>query len=183
MYELLGYVPLGTYCYVCGGDPIREYNNKSVCKECFDVLEMASKETYVYNRCRYFSVGKNTWIPESYLSNPPSDKPLYSYHHDEFHFATKYPEKMLKLAFSKCYYYNHNHWCNEKSLCLQCDTIKYFTYDEVCKECSILAILYYFELEPEHFFYLKQIYLLDIAKYIILHYFDLKLRCAYLPAS
>jgi hypothetical protein len=173
-FELLGYVPIGTYCYICGYTATHDYNNQRVCEDCFNTLEKASKETYVFNSSRYFGVGDNEWFAEEFLTPQYNNSIYCSYRREKINFNTKYPERMLQIAFSQCYNKEPIVTCIGKR-CFNCE-VMLETYQEVCEKCIIPAILYYFELEPWHYFYLKEIYPYDIVRYIILYYLEIKLR-------
>lgn len=169
-FEILGTVPIGTYCYVCGFDANCKFNNFNLCNNCYDELVNADKNSYVFNRKRYYSAGKNQWCTENFLK-PHYDESIYMFYNQiNFNFYTKYPNEMLKFAFLYCF---NNQAMKSNIPCINCCK----GTNEVCKECLILAILYFFELEPLYYFYLKLIYTNDIASYIMLHYFELKLKC------
>lgn len=104
-FELLGIVPMGTYCYICGAISSCEYNNQKVCKGCYDSL--THNNSYVFNNVRYYCTGKNEqnyeeWASEKLLT---SDCKHYNfiYSLQSVVFNTFNPRKMLLLTYANCY--------------------------------------------------------------------------------
>jgi hypothetical protein len=170
-FELLGIVPIGTFCYICGDGANHEFNNHKVCDFCFNTLKAANKESHVYDTIRYYSAGNNEWYPEHFLTHKYTYPYYSSYYLKTINFKTKCPEKMLQFAFN----------CTNKTQSLENNLIKCFnctnpTYTEICDKCENSAIIYFFELYIHHYLCLKEMFSLAIAKHTILHYLEIKLN-------
>lgn len=172
---VLGVVPLGTFCYICGEDAIQNYNSFKVCEWCLNKLGDAVTDmtSYTFGTNRIVYCGYNQWTPLV-----PIGSGDYVLKREEGKFIPSDPEEIIKVSLLGKLYRDES---NIK--CFNCNNMSwdYFKHEDhiACEECVTTA-LSYFDLTPDLYLFLKIIFGDDIAKYTVLLYFKVKLRnCSY----
>lgn len=174
--ELMGVVPIGTFCYICENKATHDCNNHRVCISCFNKLNKATqdKRSQMYKNDQLFYYDGGIW-----LSKKHSGRLDLSY---TFRYSSLNSEEMLKITFL-----GQNERIGEVS-CVSCNeeldwpcggnrNSCCFEDSYACIGCSKRARLY-FDLKPITYIFLKQIFTEEsnLAKYVVLYYFKIKLR-------
>ena len=169
--EVIGAVPLGSFCHMCGEDATHEYNLCKICQYCFDELINAASDTttYTFGSNKIFYCGNGKWVPRV-----PVGRGDYILIRKESKFVSADPEELLTAALFPSI-------CQRSSNC-KCFNCKdgyfsdsFYKNNKICETCRNEA-LNYFDIDLTFYLFLKVIFLEDIAKYLVLLYFKIKLR-------
>lgn len=162
--EIMGYVPMGTFCYICGDN----INKENLCLECFELIENSKKKRsrQMFEGQPYIECGYH-WLSETGRHYPAN---FFSYN-----YVTQDPESMIKIAYLSIIIDVQDANCVNCSRKIDKDI---YCYADIyaCKNCASRAISY-FDLMPITYMLLKEIFenIKDIARHAVLYHHKIKL--------
>jgi hypothetical protein len=160
-------------CYLCSNESKYKYNDYELCHPCFDHVQQYYNDstTIFYNNNKMRKYG-GIWISDT-----------NSFHVVKHKYETEVPTIILQILYLGKFVYTND-------ICVNCDN--YMWSDEMnihgygdyclCDNCYDEGLLY-FDLTVTFYVQLKQLFIPDIAQYIVLCYYKYKLANVCIPKN
>ena len=166
--ELMGILPLGTFCYICGALATHDYNQHRLCNPCLVTLKVSNNNriTQMHGENRYVRYGWS-WISEKGNTYPAVESP--------YNYKTRNPKEMFKIALLGKKKDINNSKCLDCGRFTSTDSYCYKN-SYACTYCATKAKIY-FDLKLVTYMYLRKIFYeeINIAKLAVLYHHKIKL--------